>query len=328
MPLSDSHDRDNYVKYPVNTIRGMKRHPVKWPRQIIPLMGIPGVLPVLPITLTPISGFPDTVSISGIDYSIKANHARTPNIGMLPFNHLRNFIVLLVEWCRVDREVNLTTAHIELPLQIGDFCHYLKTLRLIICRQAAYMAYIDAAYRSKLRGLFRAQQGDSAAELFRRVAAAQNDDALDPYDFAVLLALAQDQKFGGVQPEEGIYTVRQSYSKVFVCLTNVRYQTRVFYPSSACDEMIFITARVPEETIIALENDGLELRKVEIFKSTASLRSDEDWTESDFLKALVTLRDEIVLTAASAVKTKGGFFDDDEDYHGFEDEEPEESNSE
>ena len=94
--------------------------------------------------------------------------------------------------------------------------------------------------------------------------------------------------------------------------------------------MIFITARVPEATITALENDEFELRKVEIFKSTASLGSNEEWTESEFLKTLVTLRDEIVLTATSAVKTKGGFFDDDEDYHGFEHEdydEPEESNS-
>ncbi|KIK04844.1 hypothetical protein K443DRAFT_92292 [Laccaria amethystina LaAM-08-1] len=309
MPVSDSHDRDNYVKYPVNTIRAMKRHPVKWPRQIITLMGIPGILPVLPITPTPISGFPDTVSISGIDYSIKACLARTPKVvGMLPFYDLRNLVVLLVEWCRGDRSVNLTTAEIELPLQVGRFCLYLKTFRIIICRRAAYMAYIDAAHRSVIRGLF---QGVPADELFRRAAAAQNDDSLDPYDFAVLLALAQDQKLGGVQPEEGIYT------------------TRVFYPSSACDEMIFITARVPEETITALENDEFELRKVEIFKSTASLGRNEDWTESGFLKALVTLTDEIILTAASAVKPKGGFFGDDEDYDGFEDEdygESEESN--
>jgi len=328
MPLSDSHDPDNYVKYPVNTIRGMKRHPVKWPQQIVPLMGIPSVLPVLPITPTPISGFPDTVSISGIDYSIKANHARTPNVGMLPFYHLRNFIVLLVEWCRGDRAISLTTTQIELTLKVGDFCHCLKTFRVIICGRAAYMAYIDAAYRSLLRGLFQ-NQGVPANELFRRAAAAQNDDALDPYDFAVLLALAQDQKLGGVQPEGGMYTVRQSCTRVSVPLTDADYQTRVLYPSSACDEMIFITARVPEETITALENDEFELRKVEIFKSTALLGSNEDWTESGFLKALVTLTDEIALTAASAVKTRGGFFGDDEDYHGFEDEdydEPEESN--
>ena len=214
MTLSNSHDRDNYVKYPVHTIRGMKRHPVKWPRQIIPLMGIPGVLPVLPITPTPISGYPDTVSISGIHYSIKARHARTPKVvGMLPFYDLRNFVVLLVEWCRGDRAVNLTTAGIELSLQIGDFCYYLKTFCTIISGRAAYMAYIDAPYRSVLRGLF---QGAPADELFRQAAAAQNDDALDPYDFAVLLALAQDQKFGGVQPEEGIYTVRQSQRLLYL----------------------------------------------------------------------------------------------------------------
>lgn len=309
MPLSDGHDRDNYVKYPIHTIRAMKIHPVKWPQQIIPLMSIPGVLPVLPIKKTPISDFPNTVSISGIDYSIEANHALTPTLGMLPFYHLRNFIIVLVEWCRGDREVCLTTGNVELPLQVGDFCHYLKTFRVIICRRAAYMAYMDAPYRSQLRGLFRAQKGDTAVELFRRVAAAQNDDALEPYDFAVLLALAQDQKLGGVQPEKGIYT------------------TRVFYPSSACDEMIFITARVPEETINALENNEFKLRKVEIFKSTASLGSNEDWTESEFLKTLVTLTDEIVLTAASAVKIGGGFFDRDEDYYEFEDEGPEQSNS-
>ncbi|EDQ99956.1 uncharacterized protein LACBIDRAFT_334588 [Laccaria bicolor S238N-H82] len=245
MPLSDSYDRDDYVKYPVNTIRGMKRHPVKCtPRQIIPLMGIPDVLPVLPITPTPISGFPDTVSISGIDYSIKGNHAN-----MLPFYHLRNFIVVLVEWCRGDREPT--------------------------------------------SGTIPSSKGRYAAELFRRVAADQNDDALDPYDLAVLLALAQDQKFGHIQPEEGIYT------------------TRIFYPSSTCEEMIFITARVPEETISALENDEFGLRKVEIFKSTASLGRNEAWTKSEFLKALVTLMEEIILTAASTVKPRGGFFGDD-----------------
>ena len=208
MPLSDSHDRDDYVKYPVNTIRGMKRHPVKWPRQIVTLMGIPGVLPILPITPTPISGFPDTVSISGIDYSVKACHALTPKVvGMLPFYELRNLVALLVEWCRGDRAISLTTSPTELTLQVGDRCHYLKAFRVIICRTAAFMAYIDAAHRSVLRGLFQGVPGD---ELFRRAAAAQNDDALDPYDFALLLALAQDQKFGNVKPEGGIYTVCQS----------------------------------------------------------------------------------------------------------------------
>lgn len=119
MPLSESHDRDNYVKYPVNTIRGMKRHPLKWSRQIIPLMGIPSVLPVLPITPTPISGFPDIVRTSGTVYSIKRRHARTPNVGMLPFYHLRSFIVLLVDWCRRGRASSLATY--DLPLQVGDF---------------------------------------------------------------------------------------------------------------------------------------------------------------------------------------------------------------
>jgi hypothetical protein len=77
--------------------------------------------------------------------------------------------------------------------------------------------------------------------------------------------------------------------------------------------MIFITARVPEETITALENDEFELRKVEIFKSTAPIGKDEDWTESGFLKTLLTLMDEVVLTAASAVKSNRGFFKKGED---------------
>lgn len=292
-PLSDGHDCDNYVKYPVNTIRVMKRHPLKWPRQIVTLMGIPGVLPILPITPTPISGFPDTVSISGIDYSIKEGHACTPKVvGMLPFYELRHLVSILVEWCRRDRAVSLTTWPWpnELPLQVGDRYHHLTAFSVIMCGTAAFMAYIDAAHRSVLRGLFQGVPGD---ELFRRAAAAQNDDALDPYDFAILLALAQDQKFGHIQPEEGIYT------------------TRIFYPSSTCEEMIFITARVPEETITALENDEFGLRKVEIFKSTASLGRNEAWTKSEFLKALVTLMEEIILTAASTVKPRGGFFGDD-----------------
>lgn len=311
MPLSDSYDRDDYVKYPVNTIRVMKRHPLKWPRQIVTLMGIPGVLPILPITPTPISGFPDTVSISGIDYSIKEGHACTPKVvGMLPFYELRHLVSILVEWCRRDRAVSLTTWPWpnELPLQVGDRYHHLTAFSVIMCGTAAFMAYIDAAHRSVLRGLFQGVPGD---ELFRRAAAAQNDDALDPYDFAILLALAQDQKFGHIQPEEGIYTVRQSYTKASVPLTNTNCQTRIFYPSSTCEEMIFITARVPEETISALENDEFGLRKVEIFKSTASLGRNEAWTKSEFLKALVTLMEEIILTAASTVKPRGGFFGDD-----------------
>ena len=86
--------------------------------------------------------------------------------------------------------------------------------------------------------------------------------------------------------------------------------------------MILITARVPEETITALENDEFELRKVEIFKSTAPFGKDKDWNESEFLKTLLTLMDEVVLTAASAVKSNRGFFKRGKDH-----DESEESNS-
>ncbi|KIK04849.1 hypothetical protein K443DRAFT_56868, partial [Laccaria amethystina LaAM-08-1] len=81
----------------------------------------------------------------------------------------------------------------------------------------------------------------------------QNNDALYSYDFALLIALAQDQKFAGVQPEGG------------VCMS------RMFYLSSCCQQMVFITARVPEETAMAFENGEAQVRNVEVSMFTTPL---------------------------------------------------------
>lgn len=87
----------------------------------------------------------------------------------------------------------------------------LSSIRVIFCRSAIFVAYVDAPFRSRLRKQF--QHADSR-EFERLSANAQKDDALDPYDFAILIALAQDQKFGGVKPDGGVYTVHDLRPKI------------------------------------------------------------------------------------------------------------------
>lgn len=65
--------------------------------------------------------------------------------------------------------------------------------------------------------------------------------------------------------------------------------------------MIFLTARVPEETLIALENNESQVRKVEVSMFTTPLGSYEEWTESGFLRTLVTVADESLAAANTII---------------------------
>lgn len=131
------------------------------------------------------------------------------------------------------------------------YFYQLKPVKILNCLSVPCLVYLDAPLREMIRGTYRRE---TIPDLLRLSFLGQSDDSLEAFDFAMLIALAEDHRFCQVQMD------------VDEC-----YTTRIVYPDSTLENFIFVTAKVPVETLEALEDDEEVVRKVKISKYTVPL---------------------------------------------------------
>ena len=160
------------------------------------------------------------------------------------------------------------------------------------------IVYLDAP----LRGYFKKTYwGKPIDEFLRSCALGQSEDALEPFDFAMLIALAQEHKFCEVEPDVGgYYTVWHPVSLSLACAHSYTSQTRVFYPDATFQKFIIVTAKVPVETLEALEKNDEVLRKVMISRHIVPIGETSKREGSILLQVMATMIDDGIRAGATA----------------------------
>ena len=198
MPSKDNGD-NIYID---NSLRHLAaQHPIFWSPKDLSLMGVPEVLPIVPIPPTDISGFSYTNeefdSVIGFDDRIAELKEESQ-----PYRQLKCFVRAITEWCAVGRDSIVFTSNLHPLLKLGDYRYLLKPVCLISCVEVPSIVYLDAP----LRGYFKKTYwGKPIDEFLRSCALGQCEDALEPFDFAMLIALAQEHRFCEVEPDIGGY---------------------------------------------------------------------------------------------------------------------------
>lgn len=172
------------------------------------------------------------------------------------------------------------------------YFYQLKPVKILNCLSVPCLVYLDAPLREMIRGTYRRE---TIPDLLRLSFLGQSDDSLEAFDFAMLIALAEDHRFCQVQMD------------VDEC-----YTTRIVYPNSTLENFIFVTAKVPVETLEALEDDEEVVRKVKTSKYTVPLGDTCKGKDSVLLKTMATILDEGMRAGATA----RSFSDDDDEEEG------------
>lgn len=267
-------------------------------------MGVPDILPTVPIPPTDISGF--SYTDDAFDYVCALDEAATEQKGSYPYIELRSLVVAIAEWFGVSRGTIVTTNTLHPTLKLGRYYYQLKPVKVLCCLSIPCIVYLDAPLREDIKGNYRKE---TIQDLVRLSFLGQSDDYLEPFDFAMLIALAEDHRFCQVQPDVGgFYTVCRLSTKFWIVLIPYTLQTRIVYPDSTLENFIFVTAKVAVETLEALENDEEVVRKVKISRYTVPLGDTRKEKDSVLLKIMATILDEGMRAGATAP-----IFSDDEE---------------
>jgi hypothetical protein len=200
MPTNNNQDN----LYVDNLLRHLAtQHPIFWSRKDLSLMGIPDILPTVPIPPTDISGLSFTEEafedVRVLDEA--AAEKKRPH----PYSELRSLVVAIADWFGECRGMTIMTNSLHPLLKLGELRYRLKPVCLISCVNIPCIVYLDAPLREYYRGTYR---GRIIQDFLKLSALGQSDDTLEPFDFGMLIALAQEQKFFEVQPDvDGSYTV-------------------------------------------------------------------------------------------------------------------------
>ncbi|KIK04860.1 hypothetical protein K443DRAFT_675638 [Laccaria amethystina LaAM-08-1] len=273
---TNKNQNDLYVD---NLLRHLAtQHPIFWSRKDLSLIGVPDILPTVPIPPTDISGYSYTDDAFG--YICALDEAAAEQKGSHPYIELRSLVGAIAEWFGVSRSTIVTTNTLHPTLKLGRYYYQLKPVKVLCCLSVPCTVYLDAPLREKIKGNYRKE---TVQDLLRLSALGQSDDSLEPFDFAMLIALAEDHRFCQVQPDVGGF-----------------YTTRILYPDSTLQQFIIVTAKVAVETLEALENDEEVVRKVKISRYAVPLGDTRKEKDSVLLKIMATIPDEGMRAGATA----------------------------
>lgn len=100
MPTNNNQE-DLYVD---NLLRNLAtQHPIFWSRKDVTLMGIPDILPTVPIPQTDISGF--SYTDDAFDYICDLDEAAAEEKGSRRYLELRSLVVAFAKWFGVSRDI-------------------------------------------------------------------------------------------------------------------------------------------------------------------------------------------------------------------------------
>jgi hypothetical protein len=211
MPTNDNAD-NIYID---NSLRHLAtQHPIFWSPKDLSLMGVPDVLPTVPIPPTDISGFSyaneEFDSVIGFD-----DHIAELKEESQPYRQLKALVRAIAEWCGVNRASMVYTSNLHPLLKLGEYRYLLKPVCLISCVDVPSIVYLDAPLRGHFKKTY---WGKPIDEFLKSCALGQSEDALEPFDFAMLIALAQEHRFCEVEPDTGgYYTVWHPVSLSLGC---------------------------------------------------------------------------------------------------------------
>ncbi|KAI0062124.1 hypothetical protein BV25DRAFT_1825988 [Artomyces pyxidatus] len=256
-----------YVVNPAVMFHEPARHPLGWPPVIIRWLAIPRPLPRAPAplcALPPHTSFPDYLTRL---IPAPCDPPRSPE-------DFRRLFAHTVHWLKGPLGLRFRNT-LDPYLDVDRRRYDLPSVRTLAGARtyAPFLVYIDAHHRQdermKRRGhpSWRSVNNLDAA---RHVLPAQDDDAVDVFDLAVLVGMAQMQRARGIPG----------------CV----FTTRVVYPDCEGTGMILLTARVWRETLDALDEHRDTLRKIELTKAHLDVRSvPGDWETNQFLRVMWTI---------------------------------------